>query len=53
MRKVMEDHGGEILLEDAAEDGKGARISLVLPLKQRSLREKGVTDEQTRTASRV
>ena len=53
VRKVMEDHGGEILLEDAAEDGKGARISLVLPLKQRNLREKGLTDEQTRTASRV
>lgn len=53
VRKVMEDHGGEILLEDAAEDGRGARVSLVLPLKQRNLREKGLTDEQTRIASRV
>ncbi|GAA0536216.1 PAS domain-containing sensor histidine kinase [Rhizomicrobium palustre] len=53
VRKVMEDHGGEILLEDAAEDGKGARVSLVFPLKQRNLREKGLTDEQTRIASRV
>jgi two-component system, NtrC family, nitrogen regulation sensor histidine kinase NtrY len=53
VRKVMEDHGGEVLLEDAAEDGKGARVSLVLPLKQKNVREKGTTDEQTRIASRV
>jgi two-component system, NtrC family, nitrogen regulation sensor histidine kinase NtrY len=53
VRKVMEDHGGEVLLEDAAEDGKGARVSLVLPLKQKTVREKGLTDEQTRIASRV
>jgi two-component system nitrogen regulation sensor histidine kinase NtrY len=53
VRKVMEDHGGEILLEDAGEEGKGARVSLVLPLKQKNLREKGTTDEQTRIASRV
>lgn len=53
VRKVMEDHGGEILLEDAAEDGRGAQVSLVFPLKQRNLREKGLTDEQTRIASRV
>jgi two-component system nitrogen regulation sensor histidine kinase NtrY len=53
VRKVMEDHGGEILLEDAAEDAKGARVSLVFPLKQRNVREKGVTDEQTRIATRV
>jgi len=53
VRKVMEDHGGEILLEDAAEDGKGAQVSLVFPLKQRNVREKGLTDEQTRIASRV
>ncbi|GAA0578974.1 sensor histidine kinase NtrY-like [Rhizomicrobium electricum] len=53
VRKVMEDHGGEVLLEDAAEDGKGARVSLVLPLKQKTVREKGLIDEQTRIASRV
>jgi two-component system nitrogen regulation sensor histidine kinase NtrY len=49
----MEDHGGEILLEDAADDGRGAQVSLVFPLKQRNMREKGLTDEQTRIASRV
>jgi two-component system nitrogen regulation sensor histidine kinase NtrY len=53
VRKVMEDHGGEILLEDAADDGRGAQVSLVFPLKQRNMREKGLTDEQTRIASRV
>jgi two-component system, NtrC family, nitrogen regulation sensor histidine kinase NtrY len=53
VRKIMEDHGGEILLEDAAEDVKGALVSLVFPLKQRNVREKGVSDEQTRNASRV
>jgi two-component system, NtrC family, nitrogen regulation sensor histidine kinase NtrY len=53
VRKIMEDHGGEILLEDAAEDVKGALVSLVFPLKQRNVREKGMSDEQTRNASRV
>ncbi len=53
VRKVMEDHGGEVLLEDAAEDGKGAQVSLVFPMKQRNVRDKGPTDEQTRIASRV
>jgi two-component system nitrogen regulation sensor histidine kinase NtrY len=53
VKKIMEDHGGEILLEDAAEDAKGAQVSLVFPLKQRNMREKGVSDEQTRIASRV
>ena len=53
VRKIMEDHGGEILLEDAAEDGKGAQVTLAFPLKQKNAREKGVTDEQARIASRV
>jgi two-component system nitrogen regulation sensor histidine kinase NtrY len=53
VRKIMEDHGGEILLEDAADDAKGARVSLVFPFKQKNVREKGVGDEQTRIASRV
>jgi two-component system, NtrC family, nitrogen regulation sensor histidine kinase NtrY len=41
VRKIMEDHGGEVLLEDAAEDGRGAQVSLVFPLKKRNVREKG------------
>ena len=52
VRKIMEDHGGEIILEDAGEDGKGAQVTLSFPLKK-TTREKGVTDEQTRIASRV
>ena len=52
VRKIMEDHGGELVLEDAPEDAKGAQVTLSLPLKQRSLREKGVTDEQERIVSR-
>ncbi len=51
VRKIMEDHGGEIVLEDAAEDGKGAQVTLSFPLKK-TTREKGVTDEQTRIATR-
>ncbi len=52
VRKIMEEHGGEILLEDAAEEGRGAQVVLSFPLK-RNTREKGVTDEQTRIATRV
>ena len=53
VRKIMEDHGGEIVLEDAAEDGKGAQVTLSFPLKQ-ELRVKRVwTDEQARIATGV
>jgi two-component system nitrogen regulation sensor histidine kinase NtrY len=52
VRKIMEDHGGEIVLEDAAEDGKGAQVTLAFPLRK-TTREKGVSDEQTRIATRV
>ncbi|MDE2112348.1 MAG: PAS domain-containing sensor histidine kinase [Alphaproteobacteria bacterium] len=53
VRKIMEDHGGEIVLEDAGEETKGAQVTLAFPLKQKNTREKGVTDEQTRIANRV
>jgi len=53
VRKIMEDHGGEILLEDAGDEGKGAQVTLAFPLKQKTTREKGGTDEQTRVAYRV
>jgi len=52
VRKIMEDHGGEIVLEDAAEDGKGAQVRLSFPLK-RITRDKGVEDEQARVATGV
>ncbi len=53
VRKIMEDHGGEIVLEDAGEETKGARVTLAFPLKQKNMREKGVTDEQARIVNRV
>ena len=53
VRKIMEDHGGEIILQDAGDEGRGAQVSLAFPLKQKITREKGVTDEQARTATRV
>jgi two-component system, NtrC family, nitrogen regulation sensor histidine kinase NtrY len=53
VRKIMEDHGGEIVLADAGEEGRGAQVTLVFPLKQKITREKGVGDEQTRSAARV
>ena len=53
VRKIMEDHGGEIILEDVGEEGRGAQVTLAFPLKQKSTREKGVTDEQARTAHGV
>jgi two-component system nitrogen regulation sensor histidine kinase NtrY len=53
VRKIMEDHGGEIVLADVGEEGKGAQVTLVFPIKQKLTREKGVGDEQTRSAARV
>ena len=53
VRKIMEDHGGEIVLEDAEEEGRGAQVTLAFPLKQKGVREKGVTDEQARIAHGV
>jgi two-component system nitrogen regulation sensor histidine kinase NtrY len=53
VRKIMEDHGGEIILEDAEEEGRGAQVTLAFPLKQKGVREKGVTDEQARIAHGV
>ena len=50
VRKIMEDHGGEIAISDAAGEQPGAEIRLVFPAKQKSLREKGVVDEQERIA---
>jgi two-component system, NtrC family, nitrogen regulation sensor histidine kinase NtrY len=53
VRKIMEDHGGEIAISDAANEQPGAEIRLVFPAKQKSLREKGVVDEQERIADRA
>jgi two-component system, NtrC family, nitrogen regulation sensor histidine kinase NtrY len=50
VRKVMEDHGGEVLLEDAGENLHGARVILAFPL---TLRIGGGADEQAEPADRV
>jgi two-component system nitrogen regulation sensor histidine kinase NtrY len=53
VRKIAEDHGGEIALSDAADEQQGAEVTLAFPLKQKSVREKGVGDEQERIADRA
>ncbi len=52
VRKIMEDHGGEIALNDAP-GGIGAEVTLTFPLVQKNLRQKGTEDEQKRIADRV
>ena len=60
VRKILEDHAGELILQDAGhdagEDGEaqhGAEIVLVFPPRQKSLKDKGLGDEQERIADRV
>ena len=52
VRKIMEDHGGEIMLGDSS-GGEGAEVTLTFPFLQKSLRQKGNEDEQKRIADRV
>jgi two-component system nitrogen regulation sensor histidine kinase NtrY len=55
VRKIMEDHGGEIVLADA-EGGGGAQVTLTFPFSQKHQEEshnKGPEDEQERIADRV
>jgi len=51
VRKVMEDHGGDIVLQDAEGGTGGAEVVLTFPLRQKSAREKGLGDEQGRLAA--
>ena len=53
VRKIVEDHGGEIHIGDAADETSGAEIRLVFPLRQKTLDQKGVTDEQVRVVDRA
>jgi two-component system nitrogen regulation sensor histidine kinase NtrY len=53
VRKIMEDHGGEILLEDVEEGGVGARVTLAFPMSPENTGKNGVADEQARIADRV
>ncbi len=54
VRKIMEDHGGEIILADA-ENGEGAAVTLTLPFAQKNPKgtERGNEDEQKRVSDRV
>ena len=54
VRKIMEDHGGEIILADA-ENAEGAQVTLTFPLAQKNPKgtERGSEDEQKRIADRV
>ena len=60
VRKIMEDHGGEIVLADA-ESGEGAEVTLTLPFAQKNSKafetmtdsKKGLEDEQKRIVDRV
>jgi two-component system, NtrC family, nitrogen regulation sensor histidine kinase NtrY len=51
VRKIMEDHGGEIALNDAGDEQHGAEVTLTFPLRQKSAKEKGSVDEQERVAA--
>ena len=42
VRKIFEDHGGELAITDRADNEKGAEVRIVLPLKQKPVRESGV-----------
>jgi two-component system nitrogen regulation sensor histidine kinase NtrY len=51
VRKIMEDHGGEISLQDVGEDRSGAEVALIFPLRQKIAKQRGSTDEQERIAA--
>ncbi|MGN6514935.1 MAG: ATP-binding protein [Rhizomicrobium sp.] len=42
VRKIFEDHGGEIAITDRTDDHSGAEVLLVLPLRQKDVRESGL-----------
>ncbi len=50
VRKILEDHGGELLLSDAADGLDGAEVMLRLPLTQKNTKPKGAGDEQAQLA---
>ena len=54
VRKILEDHGGELLLDDnqdhGAEHGSGAVVTLVFP-QRRPAKTEGVVNEAERVAS--
>jgi two-component system nitrogen regulation sensor histidine kinase NtrY len=55
VRKILEDHGGEIVLCDREDDAQGAEVRLIFPLRQKNGRDtqKGTGDEQERIVNRA
>ena len=56
VRKILEDHGGELALEDAVDEAParpGALMRMVFPLRQRRKKEQGIEHEQERVVDRV
>ncbi|HXC54032.1 MAG TPA: PAS domain-containing sensor histidine kinase [Rhizomicrobium sp.] len=60
VRKILEDHGGELILQDAGHDSHehndgqhGAEVVLIFPPRQKIMKDKGPADEQERIADRV
>ncbi|HEY0104751.1 MAG TPA: PAS domain-containing sensor histidine kinase [Rhizomicrobium sp.] len=59
VRKILEDHGGELVLQDStfgpneAGGGHGAEVVMTFPLRQKASKDKGLGDEQERIADRV
>jgi len=60
VRKILEDHGGELILQDAGHDAgdasdvqHGAEVVLTFPPRQKNSKDKGLGDEQERVADRV
>jgi len=55
VRKIMEDHGGDIVLQDGGDGRPGAEVILTFPLRQKPPKDKGQgqgnTDEQSRLAA--
>ena len=55
VRKVLEDHGGEIVLCDRKDDKQGAEVWLIFPLRQKNGHDeqKDAGDEQERVITRA
>jgi len=54
VRKILEDHGGEVALEDVPEEkAPGAVVRMTLPLRQRVGKKVGLEHEQERIAGRA
>jgi len=53
VRKILEDHGGELTLEDAPNEAPGAVVRMAFPLRQRVNKQTGLGHETERVAGSV